>query len=93
MDDNFQSVIDKGIEYDPHVFIKVAHSSDSADEFNDKLDEFIDDVGDNSINGEMLAFYLKGTDLSIDTKDDDKYDVRWYIILSGTGKEYSISKH
>ena len=93
VNDDFQKVLDRRIEYAPHVFIKVAHSSDSIDEFNDKLDKLVDDIADNSINGEILFFYLKGTDLSVDTQDDNNNDVRKYIRFTGVGEKYHINKH
>ncbi|HCW54454.1 MAG TPA: hypothetical protein DG753_12110 [Clostridium sp.] len=91
--DDFQKVLDRRIEYTPHVFIKVAHSSDSIDDFNNKLDKLVDDIADNFINGEILFFYLKGTDLSVDTQDDNNNDVRKYIRFTGVGEKYHINKH
>ncbi|HCW54455.1 MAG TPA: hypothetical protein DG753_12115 [Clostridium sp.] len=90
VDDDFQKVINKKIEYAPHVTIKVARSSDDIDDFNKKVDEFINDVSNNKINGYLLIAYLTGIDLDHEIISYESYEKERYFIIDGIGEKYNV---
>ncbi|HCW54456.1 MAG TPA: hypothetical protein DG753_12120 [Clostridium sp.] len=90
IDDEFQKIIDRELDYTPHVDIKVSKYPDSIDEFNEKVDKFIEDISNNKINGLFLFMHLTSTDLEHETTSNDSCDVRRFIRAKGTGNKYAI---
>ncbi|HCW54458.1 MAG TPA: hypothetical protein DG753_12130 [Clostridium sp.] len=81
VDEDFQKVIDRRLDYTPHVDIKVARSSDTIEEFNKKAEEFMNTVEEEKISGHIWVAYLKGTDFNCDLTEGVTYDAELYKTL------------
>ena len=81
VNDDFQKVIDRRLDYTPHVDIKVARSSDTIENFNKKAEEFMNTVEEEKISGHIWVVYLKGTDFNCDLTEGVTYDAELYKTL------------
>ena len=90
LDSSYEDVLDQEIEYEPHVFIKVAKNPDSVDEFNSKVEKLKGDIANNKINGLIVFFHLTGDDLTHEVTSYESYDVRRFIRFKGVGLDYDV---
>ena len=82
LNDDFQQVIDKEVEYIPHVDIRVTHSSDTVDDFNNKIDDFFENVSESHISGHILIVYLKNKEINSEIMaNDEEYYSRRYVTI------------